>query len=177
MVVLLQLNSEQYTAMSRYVKVQSIHPDITVRHQLAAAPNSDPAASTPSATTSTAASIAAVTRPVPAGPTESPAASDISNEPASDIVAAAAAPSSVIGSAAFSGNDSISPGAKFTTQAPATWGLDRVDQAGLPLNGTYRYTNDGTGVHVYMFDTVSTLHALLLSRMINSVETLQAPLL
>jgi serine protease len=39
------------------------------------------------------------------------------------------------------------------TQTGATWGLDRVDQRDLPLNGTYTYTPDGTGVHAFVIDT------------------------
>jgi hypothetical protein len=31
----------------------------------------------------------------------------------------------------------------FTTQANATWGLDRVDQRTLPLSTTFTYSNDG----------------------------------
>jgi subtilisin family serine protease len=40
-----------------------------------------------------------------------------------------------------------------TTQSNATWGLDRIDQRALPLNGTYTYTPTGAGVNVYIIDT------------------------
>ncbi len=39
------------------------------------------------------------------------------------------------------------------TQTGATWGLDRIDQASLPLNSTYIYPNTGAGVHAYIIDT------------------------
>ncbi len=39
------------------------------------------------------------------------------------------------------------------TQSNATWGLDRIDQRDLPLNGTYVYNADGTGVRAYIIDT------------------------
>ena len=46
------------------------------------------------------------------------------------------------------------------TQTSATWGIDRVDQRDRPLNGTYVYGNDGSGAHVYIFDTgVRRTHA------------------
>ena len=40
-----------------------------------------------------------------------------------------------------------------TTQSPATWGLDRIDQRNLPLNNAYTYNFTGTGVTAYIIDT------------------------
>jgi subtilisin family serine protease len=40
------------------------------------------------------------------------------------------------------------------TQTDATWGIDRIDQAALPLNRTYRYfASAGQGITVYVIDT------------------------
>lgn len=39
------------------------------------------------------------------------------------------------------------------SQSNATWGLDRIDQANLPLNSTYNYDYDGSGVNAYVIDT------------------------
>ncbi len=38
-------------------------------------------------------------------------------------------------------------------QAGAVWGLDRVDQRDLPLDGIYNYANIGAGVNAYIIDT------------------------
>ncbi|MFK8011292.1 MAG: S8 family serine peptidase [Marinicellaceae bacterium] len=46
------------------------------------------------------------------------------------------------------------------TQNNATWGLDRIDQANLPLNNTYIYDQNGSGVNAYVVDTgVRTSHS------------------
>jgi subtilisin family serine protease len=39
------------------------------------------------------------------------------------------------------------------TQVAPAWGLDRIDQAGLPLSSTYSYATAGAGVKIYVVDT------------------------
>ncbi|HET8880897.1 MAG TPA: S8 family peptidase, partial [Solimonas sp.] len=55
------------------------------------------------------------------------------------------------------------------TESGATWGLDRVDQAALPLDGLYRYPdNGGQGVNVYIIDTgITATHAEFAGRIGN----------
>jgi aqualysin 1 len=36
---------------------------------------------------------------------------------------------------------------------PKNWGLDRIDQRVLPLDGSFRYSADGTGVNIYIVDS------------------------
>lgn len=40
-----------------------------------------------------------------------------------------------------------------TTQSPATWGIDRIDQTALPLSNSYIYNFTGAGVTAYIIDT------------------------
>lgn len=40
-----------------------------------------------------------------------------------------------------------------TQMNPPSWGLDRIDQADLPLSKSYTYPNTGAGVNVYILDT------------------------
>jgi subtilisin family serine protease len=45
-----------------------------------------------------------------------------------------------------------------TTQTSATWGIDRVDQR-TGINGSYNYTNTGSGVTAYVIDSgINTAH-------------------
>ena len=39
------------------------------------------------------------------------------------------------------------------TETGATWGIDRIDQHPLPLDGNYTYNADGSGVTAYIIDT------------------------
>lgn len=52
------------------------------------------------------------------------------------------------------------------TQTNATWGLDRSDQAALPLSTTYTYNSTGAGVRAYVVDTgVLSSHSEFTGRM------------
>ena len=45
------------------------------------------------------------------------------------------------------------PARLHVIQYGATWGIDRIDQADLPLSTTFKYANTGKGVYVYVLDT------------------------
>ncbi|MFQ5737517.1 MAG: S8 family peptidase [Acidobacteriota bacterium] len=54
------------------------------------------------------------------------------------------------------------------SQSGATWGLDRIDQRDLPLDNTYVYNQDGSGVHAYIIDTgIRTTHTEFAGRVGN----------
>ncbi|MGJ5829208.1 S8 family peptidase [Streptomyces ossamyceticus] len=58
------------------------------------------------------------------------------------------------------------------TQTNAPWGLDRSDQASLPLSGTYTYPDSaGTGVTAYVIDTgVRVTHSQISGRATNGYD-------
>ncbi|MEU7577456.1 S8 family peptidase [Streptomyces sp. NPDC041068] len=58
------------------------------------------------------------------------------------------------------------------TQSNAPWGLDRIDQAKLPLSGTYTYPDSaGSGVTAYVIDTgVRITHSEISGRAVNGYD-------
>ena len=58
-----------------------------------------------------------------------------------------------------------------SVQTNAPWGIDRTDQRTLPLNGSYGWTADGTGVTVYIIDTgISYNHSDFGGRAVKGVD-------
>ncbi len=58
-----------------------------------------------------------------------------------------------------------------TTQSPATWGLDRIDQRARPLDNSYTYAGNGAGVKAYVIDTgIRPTHSDLAGRVVAGVD-------
>jgi subtilisin family serine protease len=59
------------------------------------------------------------------------------------------------------------------TQSPVpSWGLDRIDQAELPLDDSYTYEGSGTGVKAYIIDTgILTTHEDFGGRAVSGIDT------
>jgi len=57
-------------------------------------------------------------------------------------------------------------------QSTSPWGLDRIDQQNLPLDGNYTYYQSGAGVHVYLMDSgIDTAHPDFGGRASNDFDT------
>ncbi len=65
----------------------------------------------------------------------------------------------------------------MATQNPATWGLDRIDQRGVSLSGTFAYEKTGVGVKAYIIDTgIRTSHTDFGGRAIDGRDTVDGSL-
>ncbi|MEM9461019.1 MAG: S8 family serine peptidase [Myxococcota bacterium] len=61
----------------------------------------------------------------------------------------------------------------FSASAVESWGLDRIDQANLPLDGEYSVPADGTGVHAYIVDTgIRSTHSQFTGRIGNGFTSI-----
>ncbi len=54
-------------------------------------------------------------------------------------------------------NKTTTPGGTLIQNSLASWGLDRVDQAALPMSSGYSYTAIGAGVNAYIIDSGITI--------------------
>lgn len=62
---------------------------------------------------------------------------------------------------------------KASTQTIPPWNLDRIDQRSIPLNDTYIYDQNGTGIHVYVIDSgIRSTHSEFGGRAILNFSTI-----
>jgi subtilisin family serine protease len=60
-------------------------------------------------------------------------------------------------------------------QTGATWGIDRIDQASLPLSTTFTYNNTGAGVRAYIVDTgILLTHGEFVGRAVTGYDAVTA---
>ncbi len=83
----------------------------------------------------------------------------------------------VFGDARVKSIELDAPVEAFTTQANATWGIDRIDQRTLPLSTTFTYLNTGAGVKAYIIDTgIRRSHTQFGGRAIDGRDTVDGAL-
>ena len=59
------------------------------------------------------------------------------------------------------------------TQTGATWGIDRIDQRDLPLDGNYTFNATGAGVKAYIIDTgIRATHTQIAGRVISGFTSI-----
>jgi subtilisin family serine protease len=68
-----------------------------------------------------------------------------------------------------------SPVQASVIQTGATWGIDRIDQANLPLSTTFSYVNTGVGVRAYIVDTgIRLTHTQVVGRAVTGYDAVTA---